>query len=260
MTKPKTDSKVEQIPISKLKNPNIVVRNELTIESVEDLRDSIKRHGIIEPLVVRQAGSHFEIIAGHRRAFAADLAGLQSVPCIIRKEEGIDAEMIKLEENIKRKDINPIEESNFLQELLTKYKMTAEEIAEKTDRSIAHIYERLGVLKWPPEIKDALAQGLITYSVARELAKIDSDLTRKNYLGYAIDSGISPAIASQWVREYKSNKGAIEMNEEGKPIENLSQPEAKIIHTCPICRGDIESKDSVLAYCHPNCLKKIEQT
>jgi len=249
---------ITQIKLSKLKPPEIGVRKEVTIESVEDLVDSIKKHGIIEPLVVKKAPKGYEIIAGHRRAFAAELAGLDTVPCIIREGTDINGEILKLEENLRRKDIDPIEEAHFLQALIEKYKMSVEDIAKTCGKSDSHIYERLSILKWPSDVLNALEQGLITYSVARELRQIDNDTVRKNYLGYAIDSGCSPTMANAWLRQYKSDVSLQQVKEEGGVAPEIPPPEVKIVRKCPICMGEIEAKDAQIAYCHPNCLRKIE--
>jgi ParB family chromosome partitioning protein len=251
-------SRVKLIPLSKIQPPKLTVRREISPESVEDLVESIKKHGIIEPLIVKQVGEDYEIIAGHRRAFAAELAGLKEVPCIIRVGTDITNEMVKLEENLRRKDVNPIEEAHFINQLIETYKLPIEEIAKASGRSQAYIYERLSILKWPQEIIEALEKNLITYSVARELRKIDNETVRKNYLGYAIDGGCSPAMAAAWVRDYEKQKDYYNQQATSNPTEPIAPPEIRIVRTCPICKEEIEARDAQIVYCHPDCLKKIE--
>jgi ParB family chromosome partitioning protein len=250
---------IKEIPLNKIRPPKISVRKEVTIESVEDLVDSIKKHGIIEPLIVKKAPKGYEIIAGHRRAFAAELAGLDTVPCIIKEGTDINGEIIKLEENLRRKDINPIEEAHFITSLVENYKMSVEDISKISGKSPSYLYERLSILKWPKEILDALEKGLITYSVARELRQIDNETVRRNYLGYAIDGGCSPAMAAAWLRDYKSQKAYYDQQTQETPGANIQPPEIKIVRKCPICREEIEAKDAQIAYCHPECLRKIEE-
>lgn len=142
-------------------------------EALKELSASIKKHGVLQPLVVTPNGDHFELIAGERRLRASKLAGLTKVPVIIRDA----AEHQKLElaiiENVHRSDLNPIDEAVSYRNLMEQFNYTQEKVAEAVGKSRANVANKLRILTLPAEIKRALKEGKLTEGHAKALLSIE---------------------------------------------------------------------------------------
>ena len=128
-------------------------------ERIAELADSIREHGIIQPLVVRPKGAGYEIVAGERRYRAAREAGLPQVPCLVREYSDEDNMLIAIIENMQREDLNPIEEAQGLNEMIRAYGMTQEEVSRSVSKSRPYITNSLRLLKLPQEMQTMLAEG-----------------------------------------------------------------------------------------------------
>jgi ParB family chromosome partitioning protein len=162
-----------QIEISQL-NPNpLQPRGAVTPESLVDLVDSIKEHGILEPLVVAKTPAGYQIIAGERRWRASKLAGLTHVPAIVRETSPKGMLEMALVENVQRVDLNPLDRAKGFERLLNEFGLTTSEVAVKIGKSVAYVSNTMRLLTLPDALKDGLLSGLITEGHARALAAID---------------------------------------------------------------------------------------
>jgi ParB family chromosome partitioning protein len=165
---PKTSLKVSQI------EPNRdQPRKNFDLDALEELAESIRRHGVLQPLLVQEKGNHYEIIAGERRWRAAKLAGLKEVPVIIKEFSSEEAMEIALIENIQREDLNAVEEAQAYFTLIQEFHLKQEEVAEKVGKSRAAIANRLRLLKLPKEVLDLLEEGKLSEGHARALLSLD---------------------------------------------------------------------------------------
>jgi ParB family chromosome partitioning protein len=135
---------------------------------------SIKKNGIIQPIIVRKSNSGYEIIAGERRWRAAQAAGMKDVPIIIREAEDIDIAEISLIENIQREELNPVEEAEAYQTLVSKFKLSQEEISSRVGKDRTTIANFMRLLRLPAEAKEALARKTISTGHGRSLLSLDS--------------------------------------------------------------------------------------
>ena len=158
-----------ELPIDQIQRGKYQPRREIDTQSLEELAESIRAQGIIQPLIVRPIGDRYEIIAGERRWRAAKIVGLNTVPCLIRSIPDETALAMALIENIQRENLNPIEESIALQRLLDEFGMTHQQIAEAIGKSRATITNLLRLLSLPEEIKNLLEQGQLEMGHARAL-------------------------------------------------------------------------------------------
>ena len=253
--KPRAEFKV--VLIDKITDPARPMRSDLSPESVQSLTSSIRQLGVIEPLVVKPVGDRFEIIAGHRRLLASELADLVEVPCYVVRVSDETADLMKIHENLQRKEISPIEEGKYFEYLVLTYHWSAEKIAKMIGRSDAYVYARMAIDEYPEDLRDALEAGQLSIGVARELAQVDDDDTRAQYIDYAIKNGITSTVAEQWKREYNAGKHmpATPGNlDPGAP--HLQQPVIATVK-CPLCEGDVPMKDARLIYCHADCMQKL---
>ena len=155
-------------------------------KELNELADSIKEHGIIQPLILRPLGDKYEIIAGERRYKAASIAGLYNVPAIILEKDDNESAEIAILENIQRKDLTPIEEAKSYQKLLNRG-LTQEEIAKKLGIAQSTVANKLRLLGLPDEVQDALLNNRISERHARALLKLENITDQLNLLNRIIN-------------------------------------------------------------------------
>jgi ParB family chromosome partitioning protein len=164
---------VVQVDVGELQPNPLQPRGHITPESLVDLVDSIKEHGVLEPLVIAKTPAGFQIIAGERRWRAAKLAGLSHVPSIIRETSPKGMLEMALVENVQRVDLNPLDRAKGFERLQNEFGLTTSEIAVRIGKSVAYVSNSLRLLTLPDALKDGLISGLITEGHARALAAID---------------------------------------------------------------------------------------
>lgn len=149
-------------------------RKDFDDDTIAELTASIKEKGIIQPIVVRQAGSGYEIIAGERRWRAAQRAGIVKVPVVVKDATDMEALELALIENLQREDLNPIEEASGYQHLIEVYGLTHEEVSVQIGKDRSTITNHLRLLRLSEEAKRALIEGEITAGHARALLSLES--------------------------------------------------------------------------------------
>lgn len=158
-----------RVPIEAIHPCAFQPRKDFSEESLKELADSIREQGLVQPLVVRPQGSHFELIAGERRWRASKLAGLTEVPIIERTASDREVLELALIENLQRENLNPIEEALGYAQLAEQFTLTQEEIAKKVGRSRASVANALRLLKLPAPVRDALRTNRLSVGHAKVL-------------------------------------------------------------------------------------------
>jgi ParB family chromosome partitioning protein len=195
---------VVQIEVNSLQPNPLQPRGAITPESLVDLVDSIKEHGVLEPLVVAKTPAGFQIIAGERRWRASKLAGLTHVPAIIRETSPKGMLEMALVENVQRIDLNPLDRAKGFERLMNEFGLTTSEIAVRIGKSVAYVSNSIRLLSLPDALKDGLLSGLITEGHARALAAIDDqNLMLEAYKIILRESG-SVRRAEELARRMKS--------------------------------------------------------
>src|SRR3989339_1773881 len=195
---------VIQLEVNQLQPNPLQPRGSITPESLVDLVDSIREHGILEPLVVAKTPAGFQIIAGERRWRASKLAGLTHVPVIVRETSPKGMLEMALVENVQRVDLNPLDRAKGFERLMNEFGLTTSEIAVRIGKSVAYVSNSLRLLSLPDALKDGLLSGLITEGHARALAAIDdSNLMIEAYKIILRESG-SVRRAEELARRMKS--------------------------------------------------------
>ena len=144
-------------------------------DALKELSDSIKEHGVVQPIIVKKSIKGYELVAGERRTKAAKLAGLSTIPAIIRDFNDEEMMEIALIENIQRENLNPIEEALAFENIIKSTGLTQDEIASKFGKSRSYITNMLGLLKLPDETKKLVEDGKLSASHARTLSKMDDE-------------------------------------------------------------------------------------
>ena len=170
---PKND--ITEIKISDIRSNPYQPRKTFNESSLKELADSIKEYGIIEPVIVKKSVKGYELIAGERRTKAAKIAGLETIPAVIKDFNDQEMMEIALIENIQREDLNPIDEAFAYQKIIELSKMTQEEFAKKFGKSRSYVTNMLGLLNLPENVKELVKKHEISMGHARALSKISDD-------------------------------------------------------------------------------------
>src|SRR6266702_3809952 len=160
---------IHQVSLASIVPSGLQPRKDFAADALQELVDSIRQHGIIQPLIVRQVGGRYELIAGERRWRAAQEAGLTEVPVIIRSASDMEVLELSLIENLQRADLNPIEEAQGYARLANEFGMRQEDIALKVGRSRAAVANALRLLDLHPQVQVWLAQNLVSVGHAKVL-------------------------------------------------------------------------------------------
>ena len=168
------ESNLMELDIDRLDPAVDQPRNIFKENKLEELAQSIRHNGIIQPLVVRRKGERFEIIAGERRWRAAQKAGLHKIPCVIKDVSSENLLELSLIENIQREELNPIEEANAFKRLLEMRDLTQEEVARRVGKDRSSITNALRLLKLPIELQRLVEEEKLSMGHARALLSIDS--------------------------------------------------------------------------------------
>lgn len=164
---------VIQLKVEELQSNPLQPRGVITPESLVDLVDSIKEHGILEPLVVAKTPAGHQLIAGERRWRASKLAGLSHVPVLIRETTPRGMLEMAIVENVQRVDLNALDRAKGFERLMNEFSLTTSEVAVRIGKSVAYISNSMRLLALPDALKDGLLSGLISEGHARALSSID---------------------------------------------------------------------------------------
>ncbi len=196
-----TEQGVTEIEISSIfANPN-QPRKAFDPTALQELADSIEKHGVIMPIIVNRSGDKYMIIAGERRFRASKLAGLKKVPVIVKNYNERQIKEISLIENLQREDLNPIEAANAMKSLMTDYGLTQEDLADRIGKSRPAIANTLRLLSLAPEVMKLVEDGSLSAGHARALISVpESD--QKKMANAVVKEGLSVREVEKRVKEY----------------------------------------------------------
>ncbi len=197
-------------------------RGSIVPDSLADLVDSIKEHGILEPLVIAQTPAGYQIIAGERRWRAAQLAGLTEVPVLIKQTTPQGMLEMAIVENVQRSDLNPIDRAKAFQRLMYEFSLTPTDISKRLSKSPAYVSNSIRLLSLPDALKDGLLTGMITEGHARALAAIDDQHLMIEAYKMILKENGSVRRAEELARRMKSQSGQ-KIKEVVKPALEVSQ-------------------------------------
>lgn len=202
------------IPIIEIEPNRSQPRTRFDEDALQELADSIKQYGIIEPIVVQKRDKHFEIIAGERRWRAARIAGLKEVPVVIKEYSEDEIFTIALIENIQREDLNPIEEAVAYQKLIQELKLKQDEVAEKVSKSRTAITNSMRLLKLDQRVQQMLIDEMITEGHGRALLPISDGEEQFTLAMKVFDEKLSVRETEKMIKKIQEEKNAPE-----KPVE-----------------------------------------
>jgi ParB family chromosome partitioning protein len=197
----------QMIAVDQIRPSRQQVRTRFDAEPLGELAESIRLHGVLQPLLVRKHADGYELIAGERRWRAARLAGLTSVPAVVRGEAGDDEQLVLgLIENLQRTDLDPIEEARGLSRLIEEFGLTHEEVAQRVGKHRVSVTQSLRLLGGCPAIQSSVASGFITAGHARALIALDTQAAQEQGLKVVIARHLSVRQTENWVRTYRPKR------------------------------------------------------
>ncbi len=204
--KPEPDKEVIFVKITKVEPNREQPRKNFDEDSLLELSESIKQHGILQPLLVQDKKDYFEIIAGERRWRAAKMAGMKEIPVIIKKLSDREAVEISLIENIQREDLNPIEEALAFKRLLTEFHLKQDEVAERVSKSRTSVTNSIRLLKLDERVQQMVIDDMISTGHARALLSIEDHEKQYSLAQQIFDAKLSVRETEKLVKKIQNQK------------------------------------------------------
>jgi ParB family chromosome partitioning protein len=197
----------QMIAVDQIRPSHQQVRTRFEAEPLSELAESIRLHGVLQPLLVRRLADGYELIAGERRWRAARLAGLTAVPAVVRNDAGNDEQLVLgLIENLQRADLDAIEEARGLRRLTEEFGLTHEEVAQRIGKHRVSVTQSLRLLAVCPAVQSAVAGGVISPGHARALLALEGQPAQEHGLKVVIARHLSVRQAENWVRTYRPRR------------------------------------------------------
>ena len=198
-------------------------------EALEELAESIRQHGILQPLSVRRVGTTYELIAGERRLRAAQRAGLTEIPCIIMTMDEKESGMAAMVENLQRQDLDFIEEARGISNLMERWAMSQEQVARILGKSQSAVANKLRLLRHSPQVLAAIREGGLTERHARALLKLPTEQDKMEVIAAVVEMGMSVARTENYIRQrLEGNREKVVKPNVGAFLNNLNQSLARI--------------------------------
>ena len=218
VTKTEVVKKVEQtLNINRIEPNKNQPRKEFNEDALQELADSIKQFGVIEPLVVVKRKGYYELIAGERRWRAARLAGLKEVPVVIKDYDDQQIVEIALIENIQREDLNPIEEAHAYERLILDFNLTQDEVAERVSKSRTTVTNALRLLKLTEKVQQMLIDDMLSTGHVRALITIADPQLQYETAMYIFDKKLSVRETESYVKKLLNKKPKEKTSEKEDP-------------------------------------------
>jgi len=219
----KTNDQIVEIDLSELRANPYQPRKNFDEEALNELASSIKEHGVFQPIIVKKSIKGYEIIAGERRFRASKLAGMQTIPAIVKDFSDEEMMQIALLENLQRENLTSIEEAKAYKSIIESMNITQDELAKKVGKSRSHITNILGLLKLPASVQDMVLYNKLSMGHARVLSKLDDPKTIEDLAQRVITEDLSVRKLESLVydNEEKEVKTKKSSNNEYKYMEDF---------------------------------------
>jgi ParB family chromosome partitioning protein len=252
--------KIIEINVQLIIEPVDPMRSAFDVEKIADLAESIKKQGLINPITVRPVGDKFEIVAGHRRFKACVIAGVFTIPCVIRSMTDDEVFAMRAHENLFRDDVSPVDEAMYVGKIVGDDESKIPEIADKLNRSVAWVEDRLNILTYPDYFLAPLNEGKIKIGVAKALAQIGDEIYRRMFFNNAVRDGMTVWQADYYLRQWQN--GVFKSGDEiiSPELNPNRSATAEIKQQCEKCGQMAISPNLRTAFIHIECPPDIPLT
>jgi ParB family chromosome partitioning protein len=190
---------VRRVPLDRIRACPLQPRKDFSPEALRELADSIREQGIVQPLIVRERGTHLELIAGERRWRAAQLLGVSEVPVLVREADDRAVLELALIENLQRENLNPLEEAHGYTQLIEQFQLKQEEVAAKVGKSRAAVANALRLLRLPLTLQNYVRDGRLSVGHAKVILALPSDHQQQQAAGRILKEGLNVRQTEQLV-------------------------------------------------------------
>jgi ParB family transcriptional regulator, chromosome partitioning protein len=188
---PEERRSAESIALSEIRPNPYQPRTQFDPAALEELKASIREHGVLQPIIVRRGGGGFEIVAGERRVRACRALGLDRVPAVVREVDDAGMQTLALVENLQREDLNPIEKAKGIRAMMSTQNLTQEAVAARVGKDRATLANLLRLLELPDEVRAWVEEGKLSAGQARAVLQAQGDARRKQLAQWTVDRGLS---------------------------------------------------------------------
>lgn len=249
---------VEEVSVSLISPNPHQPRTQFDESSLKELAVSIKKHGVIQPLVVQKKGSRYELLAGERRLRASKLAGLGKVPVVVRSYTTQQQLELAIIENVQREDLNSIEIATSYQKLIDQFNFTNDKVAKSVGKHVSTVKNIIRLLGLPKEAKEALVSGAITEGHARAILSVGDLSLQKKLLEHIIEHKLSVAQTESYAKSLKETGATVEQASQAKADETPQTKRlGKILDTRVTLKHMAKGGRLVIEYATDDDLQRI---
>ena len=238
--------------------PVFQAHGDVPSDYVREIAESIKIHGVLQPLIVRDTDKGLEIVAGCIRYKASLLAGLKAIPCINMSLDSQGAEVVKLHENSKRVPLGHVSEGYTFLNMFETFGMSEKDISECSGKSVSYVSQHISLVRLGNELTEAVKEGSISFSQARELMRVTDVSERNRFLKYCQQDGATVQTLQRWIQDYLRTTDISPPSNVDIPDQVLEHNDPHISRFCDACGKSVEiSKIRQVFYC-PACHHAIK--
>jgi ParB family transcriptional regulator, chromosome partitioning protein len=221
---PRPTTGLRDVPVDAVRRNPFQPRHTFDQQELDELAQSIREHGVLQPILVsQQADGTYQLITGERRWRAVQLAGLETVPALVKETTPLASLEIALVENIQRSDLNPLEEAHAFRQLLDEHGLTQERLAQRIGKSRVAVTNTLRLLQLPEAVLAALADGSISEGHARAILTANDETRRLALLAHVLEAHLSVRDTEALAREFNMDRPPAEV----RPLDALGDPETE---------------------------------
>lgn len=246
---------IQMIAVDRVLHPEDQQRIDIDEARLEELRESIRDHGLINPITVRKTVLGYELIAGSRRLKCHELLNLPLIKAIVLDVDELEADILRAHENEFRHDPNPVESGIYINRLQEKHHMTASEIAKQLNKSEGYVRARIELMTYPEYILEHVATGKLSIGAAGHLAAIEPDVKRQQYVRWAVWRGITAAQAAAWKAHAALGNNAQTPEQLPQAPQGSEKQEYRMLADCKICGRNDDVQNLGMFYAHDTCIK-----
>ncbi len=247
------ETQTKKISLDKILDPKVSMRSDFDGPELEELMASMRANGLIEPIVVRPIGDHYEIIAGARRARAAKLMGWPLIEAVIKEVDDATAMAMRIAENLDRENVDPVDEACFIAEAMSLYNWTENDMVEKCKRSKTWVEERLEIFSFPDYLKLYVKQKRIGLGAGLWINRINHEGKKKAIADWAALNGVSVSAAKRYCEIKNSESDVYNPNEVIFVDPQTKIQVARKVVPCGLCKKDVYLDEAQTIWIHPNC-------
>ena len=262
----KTEVKIETVVVNEPKQVEIGLidrnpdqpRKIFDDEALSELASSIKQHGVIQPIIVKEVDGRYVIIAGERRWRASRLAGLKTIPCVIKDYTEQEISEIAIIENLQREDLNPIESAKAIKNLINQYNLTQDEVADKIGKSRPAVANTIRLLSLPEQIITLVEQNKLTAGHARALLAIENSSKQKEIAIAIIEKGLTVRDVENIIKNLnKSKSEPTKPKEKSLELKDFENKIKRVLSTSVAIKGNDNKGKIVIDYYSIDDLNRI---